>query len=81
MVAVLATCSLAGQGQAQTAPATLTYTRSLEYGQVAGPSSLIQGSDGNFCGTTIQGGADGYGTLFQVSPAGVVTTLYKTSAK
>ena len=37
-------------------------------------SALIQASDGNFYGSTRTGGA-GYGTVFQVTPAGVLTTL------
>jgi uncharacterized repeat protein (TIGR03803 family) len=36
---------------------------------------LVQGSDGNFYGTTTYGGAKGRGTVFQVTPAGVLTTL------
>ena len=39
-------------------------------------SGLIQGSDGNFYGTTYQGGADGLGTVFKISASGVLTTLY-----
>jgi len=37
-------------------------------------ASLILGSDGNFYGTTSQGGA-GWGTVFQVTPTGTLTTL------
>jgi uncharacterized repeat protein (TIGR03803 family) len=37
---------------------------------------LIQGSDGNFYGTTTVGGAYGLGTLFKITPSGVLTTLY-----
>ena len=40
------------------------------------PSGLIQGSDGNFYGTTSQGGQYGFGTLFRLTPAGVATVLY-----
>jgi uncharacterized repeat protein (TIGR03803 family) len=36
---------------------------------------LVQGSDGNFYGTTEYGGASGKGTVFQVTPAGLLTTL------
>ena len=39
-------------------------------------AGLIQGSDGNFYGTTQVGGASGYGTVFKVTPAGVETVLY-----
>jgi uncharacterized repeat protein (TIGR03803 family) len=37
---------------------------------------LVQGTDGNFYGTTSQGGASSYGTVFKMTPAGVLTTLY-----
>jgi uncharacterized repeat protein (TIGR03803 family) len=30
-------------------------------------AGLIQGADGNFYGTTTQGGTNGYGTVFQLS--------------
>jgi len=39
-------------------------------------AGLVQASDGNFYGTTWQGGASGCGTLFQITPAGTLTTLY-----
>jgi len=43
----------------------------------ANPStSLVQGGDGNFYGSTTQGGTNGYGTVFQVTPNGSLTTLY-----
>ena len=39
-------------------------------------SPLIQGLDGNFYDTTYQGGAWRNGTVFNMTPAGIVTTLY-----
>lgn len=36
---------------------------------------LIQASDGNFYGTTSKGGANDEGTIFRMTPAGVLTTL------
>jgi uncharacterized repeat protein (TIGR03803 family) len=44
----------------------------------AGPSApLIQTPNGNFYGTTqFAGGSAGFGTIFQLSPAGVLKTLY-----
>jgi uncharacterized repeat protein (TIGR03803 family) len=39
-------------------------------------SSVIQAGDGNFYGTTLSGGAHGFGTVFKVTPAGALTTLY-----
>jgi uncharacterized repeat protein (TIGR03803 family) len=38
--------------------------------------SLLQGTDGNFYGTTEGGGANNEGTVFKVTPAGVETVLY-----
>src|SRR4051812_27760256 len=45
----------------------------LSPGTVTG--SLVQGPDGNFYGTTAQGGPMRSGTVFRVTPAGVLTTL------
>jgi uncharacterized repeat protein (TIGR03803 family) len=39
-------------------------------------SSLVQGRDGNFYGTSNNGGRGGYGTVFKVTPTGTLTTLY-----
>lgn len=48
-----------------------------------GPNQVIQGSDGNFYGTTLFGAnnnavcfATGCGTLFQITPTGTLTTLH-----
>jgi len=38
--------------------------------------SLIQGSDGSLYGTTQNGGANGTGTVFQITPTGTLNTLY-----
>ncbi len=37
---------------------------------------LVQGTDGNFYGTTQGGGAYGYGSVFKLTPLGELTTLY-----
>ncbi len=37
---------------------------------------LVQGTDGNFYGTTIFGGTNGEGTVFKITPGGQLTTLY-----
>jgi uncharacterized repeat protein (TIGR03803 family) len=38
--------------------------------------AIIQGSDGNFYGTTVQGGANKLGVVFKLTPAGALTVLY-----
>ena len=42
-------------------------------------SGLIQGSDGNFYGTTESGGTSDKGTIFKMTSSGVLTTLYRFS--
>jgi uncharacterized repeat protein (TIGR03803 family) len=39
-------------------------------------SSLIQGTDGNFYGTTSGGGANNEGTVFKITPEGTLTVLH-----
>jgi uncharacterized repeat protein (TIGR03803 family) len=55
----------------------LTTLLSFDYSNGGGPNgNLVQGSDGNFYGTTDYGGGGaGYGTVFKMTPAGVLTTL------
>jgi uncharacterized repeat protein (TIGR03803 family) len=56
---------------------TLTTLHIFDGADGSGPSSwLIQGIDGNFYGTTVEGGAAKSGTVFRITPAGSVTTLY-----
>jgi uncharacterized repeat protein (TIGR03803 family) len=44
------------------------------------PSGMTQATDGNFYGTTTGGGVGGYGTVFKITPGGVLTTLYNFSS-
>jgi uncharacterized repeat protein (TIGR03803 family) len=37
---------------------------------------LVQASNGNFYGTTLSGGNNDAGTVFQITPSGTLTTLY-----
>jgi uncharacterized repeat protein (TIGR03803 family) len=56
-----------------------TFTTVLDFlpPAVAGPSSpFIQGTDGNFYDTMSLGGTHGGGTVFKMTPSGVLTTLY-----
>ena len=36
---------------------------------------LVQGSNGDFYGTTLEGGTSGYGTVFKMTPGGTLTPL------
>jgi uncharacterized repeat protein (TIGR03803 family) len=40
------------------------------------PNDLVQGNDGNFYGTTLQGGSNLNGSIFVISPTGQFTNLY-----
>ena len=47
----------------------------------ANPSGLVQAIDGNFYGTTGNGGANNAGTIFKITPGGTLTTLYSFCAQ
>jgi uncharacterized repeat protein (TIGR03803 family) len=53
-----------------------TLTTLYGFPEPAGPSALVQATDGNFYGTTAGGGANENGTVFQITPSGMLTTLY-----
>jgi uncharacterized repeat protein (TIGR03803 family) len=66
---------------------TLTGTFSTLYSFCSQPNcvdgigpqaALIQATDGNFYGTTYEGGSSGinYGTVFRITPSGTLTSLY-----
>ena len=40
------------------------------------PAQILQAYDGNYYGTTANGGIHGDGSIFRITPAGVYTTLY-----
>jgi uncharacterized repeat protein (TIGR03803 family) len=42
-------------------------------------AALVQGTDGNFYGTTDNGGADSGGIIYRITPGGTLTTLYSNS--
>jgi uncharacterized repeat protein (TIGR03803 family) len=44
-------------------------------------AGLVQGTDGNFYGTTYVGGHNNYGTVFKITPSGKLTTLYSFCSK
>ncbi len=55
---------------------TLTTLVSFDYTNGANASTVVQGTDGNFYGTTYYGGANGGGTVFKMTAEGTLTTLY-----
>src|SRR4029077_721373 len=56
---------------------TLTTLVSFNDANGAEPNiDLVQGRDGNFYGMTGTGGANNAGTVFKVTPTGILTTLY-----
>lgn len=61
-----------------TSAQTFTTLASFDGNTGFSPSNLVQGTDGNFYGTTTFGGSGfhDFGTVFEVTPAGVVTTLH-----
>jgi uncharacterized repeat protein (TIGR03803 family) len=55
----------------------LTTLHSFDITDGAEPwAGLVQGTDGNFYGTTVNGGTSGEGTVFQITPTGTLTTLH-----
>ncbi|HVM60699.1 MAG TPA: choice-of-anchor tandem repeat GloVer-containing protein [Verrucomicrobiae bacterium] len=55
---------------------TLLHTFAGSPNDGANPNDIVLGSDGYFYGTTANGGTNGYGTVFRMSPSGAVTLLY-----
>jgi uncharacterized repeat protein (TIGR03803 family) len=78
LTALAVTFSLAVRAQAQ----TFTYLGYFNGHDGIEPwSSVIQATDGNFYGTTSQGGADLWGTVFQMTPAGKLSDIYSFCAQ
>lgn len=71
-------------GATMVSGATTTFTTLANFNGANGAhphASLIQATDGSFYGTTYAGGtssncANGCGTIFKISPAGTLTTVY-----
>jgi uncharacterized repeat protein (TIGR03803 family) len=79
LAALAITFSLAVSAQAQ------TFTNLAAFNGVNGAypnfGSLIQATNGNYYGTTQQGGRYGSGVVFEVTPAGKLTDLYSFCAQ
>lgn len=58
-------------------PAQLTTLASFSGTNGANPqASLVRGTDGNFYGTTYEGGTNDFGTVFKITPSGTLTSLH-----
>ena len=66
---------IALNAEAQTVTILHTFSNSATNGNQS-YAGLVQGSDGNFYGTTEIGGSAGVGTVFRISPSGAYTNLY-----
>jgi uncharacterized repeat protein (TIGR03803 family) len=63
--------------------ATVLYNFCSQPGCTDGSSpnaGLIEGSDGNFYGTTLNGGVNNQGTVFKITPSGTLTVLHSFDA-
>ena len=69
----------ASDASAQTFSTLVNFTGSNGANPLFG--TLIQGKDGNFYGTTSAGGAHGQGTVFKLTAAGTLTTIYNFCSK
>jgi uncharacterized repeat protein (TIGR03803 family) len=74
LIALCAAAAIASTAQ------TFTSLASFDSAHGANPyAPLMQATDGNFYGTTFQGGANNQGTVFKMTPAGALTSLYSFS--
>jgi len=70
-VVVCAACTVSSQAQ--------TFTSLFSFDQTDGDnpfSALVQGANGNFYGTTSSEFGSGYGTAFEITRDGALSTLY-----
>ena len=59
---------------------TLTTLFSFDGPDGQKPSGLIRAANGELYGTTLKGGAYGYGSIFEINPSGSLNTLYSFCA-
>jgi uncharacterized repeat protein (TIGR03803 family) len=76
---VLVFCALGAIASAQTFSTLATFNETT--GGRPYYMYLVQGLDGNFYGTASIGGANGAGTVFQITPAGTITAIYNFCAQ
>jgi uncharacterized repeat protein (TIGR03803 family) len=80
--AVCVLCLTAGAITASAQTFKSLFTFSVTEGPGYNPEAgLIQGTDGNLYGTTVQGSPNGAGAIFKITPSGTVTTLHDFCAQ
>ena len=81
LASLLILCGLGvpGPARAQSGDYRVLHTQAGPTDGIYPSASLVEGTDGNFYGTTPQGGPFNSGTIFRQTPAGVLTTLYRFS--
>src|SRR5581483_3629285 len=72
--AIILFCTISAFASAQTLTTLANFNGTNGSGSY---SSLAQGFDGNFYGTTERGGTSNGGTVFNVTPSGTLTTIYE----
>ena len=80
LAVVACVCVLGAYGTTATAQTLTTLYDFCSQGCLDGENpdaGLVQGSDGNFYGTTYEGGANDGGTVFKITPQGTLTTLWQ----
>ncbi len=60
---------------------TTLYTFGTTPGDGSNSGLLIQAGNGDFFGATLEGGTYSAGTIFQITPSGVLTTVYNFGSK
>jgi uncharacterized repeat protein (TIGR03803 family) len=72
-----------GSGTVFRVSSTGVFTSLYQFAGVDGyaywPSTLVQAADGDFYGTTFLGGTNNWGTVFRITSAGTLTTIYQFS--
>lgn len=71
---MFALCAAAATSPAQTYTSLVSFDGAN--GAIPYYGSLVQGTDGNLYGTTFNGGVNNDGTVFKMTPSGVLATIY-----
>jgi uncharacterized repeat protein (TIGR03803 family) len=76
LAVALCVCAAASTSAAQTVTVIYSLTGNSSYSGTSPYAALVQGLDGSLYGTTSSGGEYGFGTVFAITTAGTLTTIY-----